>query len=240
MVSKDCGFALPRQTPRHNLTPLQPSTQTASFFLPGLVHQFGNLLLTMQGHVLHVEPEGIKRMQDAVRGAVSRGGASLQVVRVLLGEQTNTMGSAHELVMQVVELGRVPGRECGVSLEFRGDEPAATIWVHAGPFVFAIAETLRHWISAVRTGSSGIRANGTVTVTLRNDNDGMVRVRLGYEPAAGSLPFPMPAQAVAKAVSDHSHAAGGSAKAVPATGSGTSAAIELSFAASETMPSLEA
>jgi hypothetical protein len=199
------------------------------------VHQFGNLLLTVQGHVLHLEPEGIPRMQDAVLGAVQRGGASLQVVRALLGVQTDAVGSAYDLVSQVVELGGVPARECGVSLEYRGDEPEATIWISVDPFVFAVAETLRRWITAVRTGS-----NGTATVALHKDADGMVRVQFGYQPAAGSLPFPMPAETVAKAVSEHAQAAGGEAKAVAAGADAAFGEVELSFAAGAIAPRFEA
>ncbi len=184
---------------------------------------------------MHVEPDGIPHMQDVVLGAVQRGGASLQVLRVLLGVKTGAMGSAYDLLSQVVELGGVPARESGVSLECRGDEPKATIWVSADPFVFAVAETLRHWIKAVRTGS-----NGTATVALHKDADGMVRVRLGYQPVAGSLPFPMPAEAVAKTVAEHAQAAGGEVRAVAAGADGAFGEIELSFAAGTFAPSSEA
>lgn len=159
----------------------------------------------------------------------------MQVVRALLGVQTGAMGSAYDLVSQIVELGGVPARECGISLECRSDEPKATISVSADPFVFAVAETLRRWIKAVRMGS-----HGTATVALHTDADGMVRVQFGYQPAAGRLPFPMPAEAVAKAVSEHAQAAGGKAKAVAAGADGAFGALELSFAPGAIAPRFEA
>jgi hypothetical protein len=210
---------------------LQPSSDTASFFLPGLIHQFGNLLLTVQGHVLHLEEQGIKRMQDAVLGVVQRGGASLQVVRALLGEQTGATGSGGDLVLQVVELGRVPARECGISLETRGAPPSEAIWVAAESFVVACAETLRRWIQSVPSGSSGV-----ATVSIDSDGAGGAMVRVGFEPAVGSLPFPMASQEVVLAVANQLEAAGGTAQVLPAPGRG----IELHFAAATFVSSYEA
>lgn len=187
-----------------------------------MIHQFGNLLLTVQGHVLHLDAEGIKRMQDAVLGAVQRGSASLQVIRALLGEQTGATGSAGDLVLQLVELGRVPARECGVSLEMRGEHPNEVIWVAAESFVMACAATLRHWIQSLPSGSTG-----AVTVNLRGDGAGGAVVALGFEPAVGSLPFPMAAAEVVLAVTSELEAAGATAQVLPAPARG----MELHFVA---------
>jgi hypothetical protein len=210
---------------------LQPSSDTASFFLPGLVHQFGNLLLTVHGHVLHLDEQGIKRMQDAVLGAVQRGSASLQVVRALLGEQTGATGSGSDLVLQVVELGRVPARECGISLELRGDTPSEAVWVAAEPFVLACAETLRLWIQSVPSGSAG-----AATVSYQSDGAGGSRVQLGFESAVGSLPFPMSSEEVVRAVASQVQKAGGTAQVMSAPDRG----IELHFAAATFVSSYEA
>lgn len=160
-------------------------SDSASFFLPGLVHQFGNLLLTVQGHVLHLSAEDIPRMQEAVLGAVQRGSASLQVVRVLLGENTGAPGLASDLLAQLVELGRVPTRERGLGLELRG-EGAGEFWVAAEPFVVLCAEAIRRWVHSVPLGSSG----SAVAQACVSD-DGRFEVRLSFELEQGSLPFPL-------------------------------------------------
>lgn len=163
---------------------LLPS-ESASFFLPGLVHQFGNLLLTVQGHVLHLEAADIPRMQEAVLGAVQRGSASLQVVRALLGERTGAPGLAFDLLAQLAELGRVPSRERGLGLELQGD-PTAEFWVPAEAFVVVCAEAVRQWVWSVPVGSSG-----TAVLRAAVEHDGRFVVRLGFELEQGSLPFPL-------------------------------------------------
>ena len=165
-------------------------------------------------------------MQDAVLSAVQRGGASLQVIRALLGEQTGATGSAGDLVMQVIELGRVPAREWGVSLELRGEDLKECLWVAAEAFVVACAEAVRRWILSIPSGSKGI-----VTVALKPDGTGGVHVQLGFEPAPGSLPFPMAAQEVAHAIAAALQDAGGSGQILP-TGDGESPVMDLRFASS--------
>jgi hypothetical protein len=194
---------------------LQSSSDTAAFFLPGLIHQFGNLLLTVQGHVLHLDEHGIKRMQDAVLGVVQRGGESLQVARALLGEKTGATGSGADLVEQVVVLGRVAARERGISLETRGDTPSEPIWVVAESFVMACAETLRRWIQSVPNSSVG-----AATVSYQGDGTGGSLVQFGFEPVAGSLPFPLASADVVRCVASQVDAAGGIAQVLPAPARG--------------------
>ena len=174
---------------------LPSSSTTASFFLPGLVHQFGNMLLAVQGHVLHVEEGGIKSMQGLVLDVVQRGSQNLQVVRAILGEQTGAAGSASDLFVQIVELGRVPARECGITLQLSEPQKADVIWVDAEPFVFLCADTLRRWIQGVPSGVSG-----SAHLSLTSDGKGGARVRFGFVACAGSLPFPLPTPEVAHAI----------------------------------------
>jgi len=209
---------------------LLPSPDTLSFYLPGLVHQFGNLLLTVQGQVVHVETENIERMQDSVLSAVRRGGASLQVMRVLLGEQIGTTGSAFDLLSNITDLGRVPARECGVTIESRGKQQEPAMCVRAEPFVVAVAETLRRWIKAMRAAQAEV-----ATITLESDGAGHVRVQFGHEALAGSLPFPMPAAAVAKAVSSLVQGNGASVTTL-AAGAGGAGGVELVFPAWQEAP----
>jgi len=149
------------------------------------VHQFGNLLLTVQGHVLHLQPDDIPRMQEVVLGAVQRGSASLQVVRVLLGERTGAPGHAFDLLAQLAELGRVPTRERGLGLELHtGDR--SEFWVAAEPFVLLCSEAIHRWVRSVPVGSAGTaRLRAGVSV------EGRFEVRLGFELDQGSLPFPL-------------------------------------------------
>lgn len=194
---------------------MHSSSDTAAFFLPGLIHQFGNLLLTVQGHVLHLDEQGIKRMQDAVLGVVQRGSASLQVARALLGEQAGATGLAADLVMQVVDLGRVAARERGISLDMRGDNPTEAIWVAAEPFVMAFGEALRRWIESAPNGSTG-----TATVSFQSDGAGGIVVHLGFEPASGNLPFPLASEEVVRCMASQFDAHGGTAQVLPEPGRG--------------------
>ena len=201
---------------------MQPSPDTASFFLPGLVHQFGNLLLTVQGHVLHLDEPGIQRMQEAVMGVVQRGSASLQVARALLGEQTGAAGSAADLISQIVELGRVPARERGVTLQLSTPEDTAPVWVASEPFILVCAETLCRWLRSMPSGSTG-----EATIGFRPAVPGGAIVKLAFEPAAGSLPFPMAFEAMVGEISEQLQAADAQAHVLPAP----ERAIELHFAA---------
>lgn len=203
---------------------MHPSSDTAAFFLPGLVHQFGNLLLTVQGHVLHLDDQDVKRMQDAVLGVVQRGSASLQVARALLGEHSGATGLGVELVQQLVDLGRVPARERGVSLELQGEDTAEPIWVASEPFVMAFGEALRRWIQAVPSGSTG-----TATVAYEGDGAGGAVVRLGFVAASGSLPFPLASDEVVRSMADQFDGYGGAAQALTEPGQG----IKLHFLAAK-------
>mgnify|MGYP007018356855 CR=1 FL=1 len=196
-----------------NLNILSPTTLT--FLLPGLVHQFGNLLLTMQGHVSHVQDNEIKRMQEAVLGAVAKGGASLQVMRVLLGERVGVAGSAYDLLQCISLLGRVAAREAGVTVEHRGLPPSVIIGVPAEPFILSVSETLRHWVNTVRSGGDGV-----ASLTLSQPALGQVHVLFGYEAQSGTLPFPIRSDVVASAASRALLLEG--VKIVPVAGSGDS------------------
>ena len=64
--------------------PAVTTDDSASFLLPGLVHQFGNILLTVQGNLMHLDGADLERVQADVLSAAKRGGGSLQVMRCLL------------------------------------------------------------------------------------------------------------------------------------------------------------
>ena len=180
-----------RRSQSHQRSKVQSDSSTAAFFLPGLVHQFGNLLLTVQGHVLHLDAAGIQRMQVAVLGVVQRGSSSLQVLRALLGDQTGAIGCAAELLAQLVELGRVPARECGLTLDMRGEPLQQSVWVAAEPFVLTCAEALRQFVTRLPAASTGV-----VTIQAVASNGQPLRLQFGYEQTSGDLPFPVSSREV--------------------------------------------
>ena len=77
----------------------------AAFFLPGLIHQFGNILLTVQGNLMHLDVEDLERTQVDVLGAAKRGSGSLKVMRCLVNAGSSDPASGSDLLRQVVELG---------------------------------------------------------------------------------------------------------------------------------------
>ena len=157
----------------------------ASLFLPGLVHNFGNLLLTVQGHAMHLTGENLEESQGVILRSVQRGTESLHAVRILLGEHTDATGSALQLLRELVELGRVGTRERGLSLELRRAE-GETFWVAAQPFVTVCARALHSWVGSMPTGTAG-----AVTVDAAEDGLGRFGVTLKKAFEAGSLPFPL-------------------------------------------------
>jgi len=167
----------------HKTVTAVTSTDSAAFFLPGLIHQFGNLLLTVQGNALHVQPDEIPAMQEAVLGSVKRGSASLQAMRLLLGEVSQAPESAQGLLENLVELGRVPCRERGLTLDL-AELPTAGFWLPVSPFLPLCAEALHRLVMALPVGSEGaLRLVGSFTPERR------FLVRLSFEAAPGSLPF---------------------------------------------------
>jgi hypothetical protein len=169
-----------------------------AFFAPGLVHQFGNLLLTIQGHALglpasrseaeRAEPPG--RARDAILTAAERGGRSLQLLRRLLGEPEGAPADACELLTELVEIARVPVREARQLLEWSSAGVVrGSLWVDASACAQLFGAALLGLLRAVPDG-----ARGTVRVGLRGDG-AAVAVRLAFAPQAGSLPFPLPTAA---------------------------------------------
>ena len=53
--------------------PAVTTDDSASFLLPGLVHQFGNILLTVQGNLMHLDGADLERVQADVLSAAKRG-----------------------------------------------------------------------------------------------------------------------------------------------------------------------
>lgn len=175
-----------------------------AFLAPGLVHQFGNLLLTIQGHALGLpnsargeteRGDSTDRARAAILAASERGGRSLQLLRRLLGEPETEPVAANELLTELVEVARVPVREARHLLEWTEEGAApASHWVDAASCAQLFGRALLALIQAVPDG-----VRGTVRVSLGGDR-GMVGVRLEFAPPAGSLPFPLSLAAVVEQV----------------------------------------
>lgn len=167
------------------------SSDLSAFFLPGLVHQFGNILLTVQGNVAHARPDNLDEMQAAVTGAVHRGSASLDILRALLGDESDQAASAQTLLDELAELARIPLRERGLTLKVAQAEEGP-VWVYGATFVAVCAHALQSWVTTLPATSEGL-----VHVRTKTAADGRHAVSFSFEPAPGNLPFPLMAEQVA-------------------------------------------
>ncbi|MFK7739260.1 MAG: hypothetical protein AB8H80_02970 [Planctomycetota bacterium] len=162
---------------------------SAAFLLPGLLHQFGNLLLTVQGQAMHVAGSDLAAMQSAVTDVVGRGSASLQIMRALMHERSGVVGDARPLLSTICELGRVAAREHNINLRALADD-GATGPVDVEHFVNACTEMLQGFLDAMPVAASDA-SSPVVRVTLAvAEEHALVTVR--FDATEGALPFPMP------------------------------------------------
>lgn len=168
------------------------------FFVPGLLHRFGNLLLTVQGNALHLDAASLAQGRQAILAAAERGARALQLLRRIGGEHDGRLEPAGDLLRELVHLARVPVRERGLQLEHGGELPAVSPSVPAAEFVRSLALALCALLDGLPAG-----ADGAIVLTLGRPADGApddVCVDAEFAAAAGSLPFPLPAEAVAARV----------------------------------------
>lgn len=162
-----------------------PAPECVAFYLPGLAHQLGNLLLTVQGNVLHLQPDDLDRAQRSLFEAVERGGASLAILRAWTGEDCSPPQEASPLLVRLVELARVPARELGLTISLR-DEQLSGCWVPTDAFVRLCSEAIWRVASHIPAGTEG-----AIGISTQPAGGGGVAVRLGFELSDGSLPFPL-------------------------------------------------
>lgn len=165
----------------HAIVP--PWLEAVGPLLPGIVHQLGNLLFTIQGNAhLHAgTPEG-----DAILRAAGRGAGVVSLLRGMLGDALPQPVSADDLLHLVVELARVSLRERGCQLavvEAEG-EPSPTVDLQRASQLVLVC--LQHFVHGLPTGTVGTITVGRVPVC-----SGAFRVRFGFVPAEGQLPFPV-------------------------------------------------
>lgn len=159
-----------------------PSPEIA-FLCPGLVHQFGNLLLTIQGQALTLTPESLARGKEAILTACERGGSSLRVVRHLLGDSVPDRAPLGQTLGWLAELLRIPVREAGHSLVCPDEVLRLGQAVELGrfaPMAVALVRTLVHSVPA------GVR--GRLDLHAANPSPLLAAT---FVPEAGGLPFPL-------------------------------------------------
>ena len=168
--------------------PVHPdSAADLAFVAPGLVHQFGNLFLTVQGHAVYLEPPLLPRAQSAILGACTRGASTLSIFRHLVGGAGPERIPARDAVAQVGELLRVPVREAGHQLECREPVELPRVVVDLASFVSVMVSSVRSLLAAVPTGVSGV-----VSVRLSPVGvGGGAGLNIAFRATAGSLPFPL-------------------------------------------------
>lgn len=166
--------------------------ETLAFVLPGLVHQFGNVLQTIQGHMLggadaspNLDPTRAE-MPRAVLQATARGGRSLELLRCLLGSPALPAADPVAMLAQIGELVRVPMRQAQQLLDLR--LPAdARAHVDSAAFAILVVETVHQLVAAVPKG-----VRGTITLELAGAPTGPTVVQAQFDGMAGELPFPLP------------------------------------------------
>lgn len=163
------------------------NAETLAFVLPGLVHQLGNVLQTIQGHMLPVAGANLGDAQHTVLQATARGGSSLELLRCLLGDPSSPAADPRALLGQIAELVRVPMRQAQQLLELRLPSGAPFANVDSAAFVILLVETLRQLVAAVPRG-----VRGTITLELAGAPTGPIVVQAQFAGMAGDLPFPLP------------------------------------------------
>ena len=157
-----------------------------AFLAPGLVHQFGNLLLTIQGHALQLNrpAHSGERAQQAILTASERGGASLRILRILMGETGELLAPVTGLLEMFGELARVPVREAGHRLELLA-KPSLHRQVAANEFFPAVTAAVQLLLGAAPKGMGG-----RLRIELLPSGNN-VDAEILFVAESGSLPFPL-------------------------------------------------
>lgn len=179
-----------------------PHPDLVAFLTPGLVHQFGNLLFTIQGHALTLDPDTLNRAKAATLTACERGAMTLRIVRHLLGDGALAHCDAGDAAQALAELLRTPVREEGHAFVLH--PPMAGLGpVELGSFVGLVTAAVRELLRILPTG-----VPGSVELSLVH-RPGAVVVMVAFRGPAGRLPFPLAsgeaAAKVAAMATSHGH-----------------------------------
>lgn len=165
-----------------------PDSELLAFLAPGLVHQFGNVLLSIQGQAHLLDVDNVDRGRAAIRAAAERGAGGLDVLRHLTGEPASAPQPLATTLERFAELVRVPLREAGSSLELRAPGLPAFVMVDPANVVLLLAETTRRLLGFLPSRSGGHIELDAALV------DGAVLTTLRFVRANGTLPFPLPTE----------------------------------------------
>ncbi len=182
-----------------------------AFLLPGLSHQFGNLLFTVQGHAATCDAATLPRAKAAIGGACDRGAASLRLLRHVLGECPPEPAAAATALAQLAELLRIPVREAGHVFEADTNElRASAASIELGSFAPLVLACVRALVHAAPDGLRGV-------LRLAWSDDAQ-RLVLTLRPQAGGLPFPLALAEAATQLAARGLVRGGYALRATATG----------------------
>ncbi len=158
-----------------------------SFLAPGVLHQLGNVLFTIQGNALLIGESS--REHDAITRAAARGVATVRMLQAVVGSAavTNEI-DVTDLLQQIKELVQVGLREAGRTLDLRLPPSVAPTLVDANSASLAVLLGLYHFVSALPAGMPG-----AVSLELVLPAAECPHVRLGFRPQQGQLPFPLAA-----------------------------------------------
>lgn len=183
------------QEPKH--------VDSLAFLAPGLLHQLGNLLLTIQGNAHCMAETAAPRERQAILAASVRGAAALGVLRQLLGDGTRELAPVDRLFAQVLELSRTSLREAGHTLlDATVDCGAGAPTVVAAPFVRAFTGLLGAFVAHV---PAGVQIRIEPGLECRH---GGIAVWLDRRRDTGELPFPLPLDDLMRGLSIDFAAAG--------------------------------
>lgn len=162
---------------------------------PGVVHQLGNVLFTLQGRA-QLQPPGNTR--DQMLDAVRRAQEAAQVLRWAIGDGIEAPVAAGTAVARIVDAMRTAYRERGITLHCTHASGDATV----DPI--GLTRLLGATCQALTAGMPG----GTVAIQCREDQ-GTIWIGFAIQTAPGSLPFPIPGEQVAMALTEPLRATNG-------------------------------
>lgn len=173
-----------------------PNPEALSFLAPGLLHQFGNLLLSIHGSARLLE--GDERVRRAICDAADRGGATLELLRLFVTGAAPVAAPVGVVLERLAELARMAVRDAGLRLELRPEGSAATSpVVDAGGIAWMTTEAIRRLLLALPAGAAGTLVVGWVTPC-----PGQAEATVHFEPGAGTLPFPVRGAALPDQLAD--------------------------------------
>lgn len=177
------------------------SHDVIAFLVPGLVHQFGNLLFTIQGHAVTLDVDTLVRAKSVLVNTCDRGAAGLRILRLMLGEAMSWHLEARQAAATLGELLRIPVREAGQLLDVRPAVEDLGV-IEVSSFVRFVVGAVHGLIDIVPAG-----ATGNVRLGLTRES-GAVCARVTFQPVAGSLPFPLPVAEAARRLTESLRRAG--------------------------------